>query len=68
MSFYTTFIDEKTLVTILKIIPLNKDLQELIIYEIINDIIREDFSIHDYEDVVDIDDDNYYSDYYDIFE
>ncbi|KAG5595419.1 hypothetical protein H5410_036651 [Solanum commersonii] len=50
MSFYTIFIDEKTLITILKVIPLNEDLQEFIICKIINDIIREDFSIHEYEE------------------
>jgi len=68
MSFYTVFFDEKILVTILKIIPLKRDLQELILCEIINNIIREDFSIHYYKEIIDIEEDNYYSDYYDTSE
>ena len=68
MSFYTTFIDENTLVTILKIIHLNRDLHELILCEIINDIIREDFSIHNFEEIINIDEEIYYSDCYDISE
>jgi len=68
MSFYAPFFDKKTLVVILKVIPLNRDLQELILWEIITDIIREDFSIHDFEEIINIDDENYYHDYYDTYE
>ena len=59
MSYYTIFLDEKTLITILKVIKLNTDLQEKILEKIIDHLVQEQWSIHDYS-YVDSDDDPYY--------
>jgi len=60
MNFYKTFLDEKTLITNLKVVKLYRDLQSLIIDKIINNIVEEEFSIHDYSEKIRDDMQDYY--------
>lgn len=50
-NFYKIFFEDNFLITFLTIINLNRDLQSLILDMLINDIMDEEFSIHDYYDV-----------------
>lgn len=59
MSYYTCFLDEKALITILKVINLNKDFQEKILDKIIEPLVQEQQSIHDYSHI-DSDEDDYW--------
>jgi len=69
MSFLSPFFTDKTLVTILKAVPLNRDVQELIIWKIIDHMVMDTFSIHNIEEVIDFDDENYYyENYYDSYD
>jgi len=60
VNFYKTFPDEKILITILKVVKLYRDLQSLIIDKIIDNIIEEEFSIHDYSENIRDDIQDYY--------
>ena len=43
MSFYTYFLSEKTVITIIKCIPLNEDIHFLILETLIHRLIGEEF-------------------------
>ena len=43
MSFYTYFFSEKTIITIIKCIPLNEDIHFLILETLIHRLIEEEF-------------------------
>ena len=48
MSFYTYFLSEKTIITIIKCIPLNEDIHFLILETLIRSLIEEEnFVNHD---------------------
>jgi len=69
MSFLNPFFTDKTLVTILKVFPLNQDVQEIILWKIIDSIVMDIFTIYNCEEVIDFDDQNYYyQDYYDFYD
>jgi len=71
MSFLSPFFTEKTLITILKVIPLNRDVHELIIWKIIDGMVIDIISdILSCEEIVEFDDEIYYyhNYYYDVFE
>jgi len=42
--FFQTFFDDETLITILRALPLPRDLKDLILKRVVDDILREDFS------------------------
>ena len=65
MSYFGFFFGDRYLITILKVLPFEKDIQELILEKLILSIIQYDFyfSIHDYEEVIS----PYYLDFDDYF-
>jgi len=55
MNYYTMFFDDKVLITILKVIKLNRDLQEVILDIIMADIIKTREEEHsNFQEVIDI--------------
>jgi len=68
MSFLSPFFTDKTLVTILKVVPLNRDVQEEIMWKIIDDMLRDVYSIHMIEEIVNFDNELYYYNNYYAFE
>ena len=46
MSFYTYFLSEKIIITIIKCIPLNEDIHFLILETLIHCLIAEEFENH----------------------
>ena len=46
MSFYTYFLSEKIIITIIKCIPLNEDIHFLILETLIHRLIAEEFANH----------------------
>ena len=46
MNFYTYFLSEKTIITIIKCIPLNKDIHFLILETLISSLIEEENFVH----------------------
>ena len=55
MNYYTMFLDDKVLITILKVIKLNRDLQEVILDIIMADIIQTREEEHyNFQEVIDI--------------
>ena len=46
MNFYTYFLSEKTIITIIKCIPLNEDIHFLILETLIRSLIEEENFVH----------------------
>jgi len=62
------FFTNKTLITILKVLPLNRDTKELICWKIIYGMMTDIFA-HNIEEIIDIGDQNYYyQNYYDFYD
>ncbi len=65
MTFFAPYFSDKTLITILRILPLNRDMKEEILWKIIDDMLRDVFAVQLIEEIINFDDElYYYNEYY----
>lgn len=53
MNFYTFYLSDKTIITIIKCLPLYEDIHFIILEKLIHDLIKEDLFLPNFEDIRD---------------